>query len=384
MNARSALVTLAAMAALAACAGGTPRSMTGPGARPAASRGPSRSVSGGEFRVIGRPDGTGDAYDAVMLFDRATEALRARRCEPALADYERLAREFPDSRYVAAAYYNRGVCLQVLRRFGDAVTSFRESITRSRERELVRDAWFRIAATAESMNPQRPDLVVEATTALLTLPGLTISEQIEARARQAAALLAQGDRARAVTIAQEAIDLAPTPEAIRALDDDAFIAEANFVQAEASRLDAADVVIDVSAPDLEAAIERRVGFVVHAHVRYNAAIRVGNADWAAASGFRLGEMYSDLYRAIVEARTPPEWDDHAVQIYRRRTAQRLRGMLSGALRAWEATVEMARRNGIQDNEWVRRTDEQIQALREMIANGGVAPSRSTPRATPNS
>jgi hypothetical protein len=374
MTRRSWLLLALAGLALGACATTT---TTRPVATVQPQPSATRHVRGEEFRVVGRPDGQGDAYDATLLFDRANAAVQTRRCDAAIPDYERLVREFPTSRLVAAAHFNRGVCLQSMGRHEDAVAAYREAATHTQDPALARDAWFRAAAVGETA--QQPPVVVEATTAVLGLRGLAIVDQVEALARQAAALLAQGDRPGAARVAERAIALAPTAEAVSALGDDTYIAQARFVAAEVSRQDAAAIEVRVEDPQLELAIERRVQLVTHAHVQYNDAIRVGNPHWAAACGYSIGEMYRALYESIVNAPVPADWDARAIGIYRRRTAQRLRPLLQGALRAWEATQAMARRNGISDNAWVRRTDEQIGALRELVLNG-----EATPPATPAS
>jgi hypothetical protein len=80
-------------------------------------------------------------------------------------------------------------------------------------------------------------------------------------------------------------------------------------------------------------------------------------------------MYRALYASIVEAPLPCEWEEPAIRIYRERTGRRLRPLVQGALRAWEATIGMARRNAIADNAWVRRAEEQVEALRRLVLNG---------------
>ncbi len=331
-----------------------------------------RHVVGAAFHIVGRPDGSGDAYDATLLFDRATAAVRENHCDRAVPDFDRLIHEFPDSRLVPLAYFNRGLCLQAERRHDDAIASYREAVARTPERTLHRDAWFRVAVVGETA--RRPELVVEATRAILALPALSIVDRVEAYARQAVALLAQSDRPGATHAAAQASQLAPTTESVRALEDDTFIAQARFVVAEVTRLDASDIAIRVDDPQLEQRVERRVQLVIHSHVQFNDAIRVGNPDWAAASGFRLGEMYRDLFNSIVHAETPTDWGPSAVATYRHRAAGRLRSLLTAALQAWEATLAMARRNGIADNDWVRRADHEIDELRQMILNDGTPPT----------
>jgi tetratricopeptide (TPR) repeat protein len=326
-------------------------------------------VRGEEFRVVSSPTtGAGDAYDAAMLFERATRAVREQRCEEAVALYERLVREFPDNLRVPTSQYNRGLCLQRMERLPDAVDAMRAAATAPREPDLTRDAWFRVAVMGE--RAQRPGWVIEASDALLGRADLPISERIEALARRAVALLAQNDPDGAERAAEQAIALAPTSENLASIGDDTYAAQARVALAEVFRTRANDVVYRVEDAAGEEAITRRVQIVTHAHVLFNDAIRVGNPHWAAAAGFRIGEMYRDLYRAIVDAPTPAEWDAPAREIYRRRTGDRLRPLLQGALRSWEATLTMARRNAISDNEWVRRATSAIDDLRALIVGGG--------------
>jgi tetratricopeptide (TPR) repeat protein len=369
MISRSFWIHVWIAASLFGCAtgGGRPRTSD-----PSAQARPRRVVRGTEFTVVGRRDGTGDAYDARLLFDRASTALQTRRFDDALRDYERLVSEFASSPLAAAAQFNRGQCLQATNRPRDAIAAYTAAATAAsatgRDDELARDAWFRVAVVAEGASAL--DEIVTATDRVLAIRGLSLIDRVEALARQAAARLARGDRPGAQRAAQDAISLAPTPEAVSALGDDTFIAQARFVLAELSRTDAAAVVIRIDdTAGLDLAIERRVQHVTHAHVLYNDAIRVGNPHWAAASGYAIGEMYRALYGAIVEAPLPCDWEAPAIRIYRERTGRRLRPLVQGALRAWEATITMARRNAIAENAWVQRTTEQVDALRRVVLQG---------------
>lgn len=340
-----------------------------------------RQVRGEEFRVLASTTGAGDAYDASMLFERASQSLRAQRCDEAIALYERLIREFPDNARVPTSQFNRGQCLQRLERLPEAVDAMRAAARAPRDAELSRDAWFRVAVLGE--RAPRPEWVIESTEALLARTDLSLSERTEALARRASALLTQGNRDEAERAAEQAISLAPTPESVAALGDDTYAAQARVVLAEVFRTRASDVRYQIEDPSAEEAITRRVQLVTHAHVLFNDAIRAGNPQWAAAAGYHIGEMYRDLYHAIVDAPTPPDWDAPARRIYRRRTGERLRPLLQGALRSWEATLSMARRNGISDNEWVRRATEALDDLRALIVGDEGAPSRpATPTGAP--
>ncbi|MEZ4407702.1 MAG: hypothetical protein R3A52_14680 [Polyangiales bacterium] len=286
-------------------------------------RSPHVAQRGEEFRVVGATERSpGDAYDAALLFDRAVAAMRAQRCDDALVDLDRLVREFPDASVWHVAQYNRGLCLQRARRWPDAVDAMRAASRTERDAALVRDARFRVAAVGESA--ERPEWVIESTDALLASTTLSITDRVEANARRAAALLARGDLDAAELTASEAARVAPTPEAVSALDDDTWAARARFVLAEVSRLRAAAITWRVEDADSEQKITRRVQLVTRAHAQYNETIRVGNPEWAAASGFSIGEAYRALYDAIVDAPTPDAWGEPEREAYRRRAGERLR------------------------------------------------------------
>ncbi|MBK6528657.1 MAG: tetratricopeptide repeat protein [Deltaproteobacteria bacterium] len=327
-----------------------------------------RSVRGEEFRVLGAsPAGAGDAFDATLLFERGIAHMRQQRCAEALTELDRLVREFPSASVVPLAQYNRGLCLQRAQRWPDAAAAMTAAAT-TRDADLAHDALFRLAAVGAS--GASPAWVLEATDALQSrsLP-MTITDRVELSARRASARLAENNLEEAEREAQRAVAIAPTEDAVHALDDDTYAAEARVVLGEVTRRRASAVAYRVEAPDAEAAITRRVNLVTHAHLQFNDAIRAGNPDWAAAAGFRIGEMYRDLYDAIVDAPTPTEWDDDQRRVYRARTAERLRPLLQGALRSWELTLTMARRTGITNNEWVRRASEAIDRLRAVVAGG---------------
>ena len=87
------------------------------GAAPAVVTDPGDSViEMEELRITARPNRTGgfdlDSYDAQTLFSEALARQNEGNCEDAVKLYDRLAREFPASRFRSAGLYNAGFCLQ--------------------------------------------------------------------------------------------------------------------------------------------------------------------------------------------------------------------------------------------------------------------------------
>lgn len=325
------------------------------------------TVRGGEFHVVASAGGGGDAYDAAMLFARGNTLIREGRCEQAIAEFERLEREFPTSVSVEPSRFNRGVCLQSLARWEDAAEAF-ERASGARDPSLVRDARFHLAAVGEQSRRWRWTL--DATAAVLATNPQSSADRAEALGRRAVALLETGDRTGARDAANQAVAIAPDAAGVTAIGDDTWIARSRYVLAEISRVEAETIAIRADSATVEREITDRVTRTVHAHAQFNETIRVGNPEWAAAAGFRIGEMYRDLYRAIVEAPLPTEWGERARAAWHRRTSELLRPLLSGAIRSWEATTSMAQRNGITANEWVHRADEALRELRRAFIEPG--------------
>lgn len=370
---RTLPLAAALLATLTGCAATTPRPVAATAPPPRA------AVQGEGFRVVGATaTREGDAYDAALLYDRAVAAMRAQRCDEATRDLDTLLREFSTTRYVYGAQYNRGLCLQRAQRWDDAEAAFRAAAQDPQDASIARDALFRLAVVGELA--QRPALVLGATDALLARPRTEIPDAVEAHARRGAALLALGRAEEAAAAAQRAIELAPTREAIRALGDDSYAAMARVVLADVTRARAAAVAVRVEeGPATEQAIRERTRLVLRAHALFNDALHVGNPEWQAVAGFRIGEMYRDLYRAIVDAPLPEDWEEPARALYRRRSGEQLRTLLSSALTIWELTRAMARRESIQSNDWIRRTDEAIEEIRTFVT-GAAQPTAPTRRA----
>ena len=366
---RSPLAHLAMLVTLLGCAS-SPRAVTASVAAAAAA--PRAAVQGEGFHVVASgATREGDAYDAALLFDRAVEAMRAQRCDDALRDLDTLLREFGATRYAFGAQFNRGLCLQRGSQWDDAATAYRAAAQDPVDPTMARDALFRLAVVGQFS--ERPPVVLEATDALLARPGLAIPDGVEASARRGAALLALGRLDEAAAAAQRAIALAPTQESIRALGDDSYAAMARAVLADCTRARAAAIAVRVDDDAAsEQAIRERTRLVLRAHALFNDALHVGNPEWQAVAGFRIGEMYRDLYHAIVDAPLPEAWEPPAREIYRRRASAQLRTLLSSALTIWELTQNMARREAIQGNEWIRRTDEAIGELRAFVTGAPTA------------
>jgi hypothetical protein len=153
------------------------------------------------------------------------------------------------------------------------------------------------------------------------------------------------------------IDTAAAARA-RAAFEDGEAARARF---EALRLDPSSA----GAEDLAARLDEKSTLLLAAQERYLAAIREGDAGWAVAAGSRIGALYEDLHRALVDAPLPAGMDGGAADAYRGELRQRVRVLVTKAIEAYEETLGIARRSGVRSAD-VPRVEEGLGRMRRVL------------------
>jgi tetratricopeptide (TPR) repeat protein len=123
---------------------------------------------------------------------------------------------------------------------------------------------------------------------------------------------------------------------------------------------------------LSTRLEEKAQLLLTAQERYFRAIRRGAADWAVAAGARVGELYDDLYRQLVEAPAPADLDADQAALYRSELRRTARVLVSKAMGVYEETLSAARRAGV-EHEFVSRTEESLARLRRLLAAEGEPP-----------
>ena len=324
-----------------------------------------------------------EAYDARDLLRRGNEALEAERWQQARRSYDRLLEEFPGSSLASAAHYNAALSLEREGQIEGAAERYLQLYREFPDSSDAVDALYQAAGCYERL--ERWDEVVEVFDIFIEREGLSVDEQIEAMARRGAALvnggrLEQGERQlrRAIAIHRRL--------GAEALRTDYYLAQAQYYLGEAPRRAMARVELTNEEAQFRQALERRCELLLEAQTQYVQAIRVGNTTWGAASAYRIGAMYSELYDDVMEvpipeAEVPPdltepedieafrqEYPAH----YRRLLREYLEPLLHNAIRWWESNLMMIERTGVR-GQWVQRTREElnrVQALLNALGEGG--------------
>ncbi len=327
-----------------------------------------------ELRIVARPQQDGsyelDAYDAESLFRQGVAATRDGRCPEAVERYDRVADEFPSSRYVSAALYNAGLCLKESDPAA-AAARFERLLRDVPDSPDVKHASFQLLELYLAL--ERWDAGEAMADRLLARDDLSADERAEAMARKAQMLLGAGELTEARSQARRTLSWArrrPEDDRVR---DEYFLAAANYVVAETSRLQAEAVAIPEGGVAVQRPVlERRARLILDAQREYFNTIRRREAEWSAAAGYRIGQMYESFWDAIMSAPVPPpseplerELREVYEQEYRTSLARLVKPLIRHSIRYWELTLVMVERTGVQ-SEWTERIRQDLDRARARL------------------
>ena len=325
-----------------------------------------------ELRITARPNRTGgfdlDSYDAQTLFSQALTRQNEGNCEEAVKLYDRLAREFPSSRFRSAGLYNAGFCLQEAGDLEQAAERYERLIAEGGGESDVRHAGFQL--TKIFVDLERFESARQVADGLLAREDLSADERMEAMARGAQASLGMDELDAAARTARAAMLYYQTRPDTEPVRDEFFAALANYVLAETLRKRAAAIPVPVAETEVQhEALERRAQQMLQAQREYFNTIRLTNAHWAAAAGYRIGQMYDAFWEVITEAPPPPgevprnarlrqTWLDE----YRTELKRWVKPLIRHAIRYWELTLLMVERTQV-DSEWTERIRSDLETAR---------------------
>ena len=332
---------------------------------------PERNVE--ETRIVARATEGGEyafeAYTAEELFRDANILVRDGGCDEAVLRYDRLADEFPSSRFVSPALYNAGLCLMQGGEFVEAATRFQRLLRELPESSDVKHATLELAGLEIEL--ERFEEALTSAEALLARTDLSESERLESLARRAQALfgLARIDDAEAAARSGIAYYRVHREE----LPDEFFAACSSYVLAETIRARAEAITLPVAdALTQHEYLERRAQFILDAQRQYYDTIRLTDAHWAAAAGYRIGSMYESLFHLIMTAPTPPPAHDLSPEglvlyeaQFREELAERVRPLVRHAIHYWELTLMMVERTGVR-TAWADRTRADLEHARGLL------------------
>ncbi|HKU38931.1 MAG TPA: tetratricopeptide repeat protein [Polyangiales bacterium] len=326
-----------------------------------------------------------DSYDASDLFKRATDSLNAKKCDEAVTLYDKLASEFPASEYVSAALYNAGLCQQALGNFAGAADHYSKVRSLRPDSEDVKDASFLLAEVLVQL--ERFDDVVAISDELLARDDLSAEERLEGMARRSQGLLGQNRLDDAEQYAQSALSYFRTRPKEQPIRDEFFAAACNYVLAETYRVREETMAFPEGLEPQKQVLIKRAELVLQAQREYFNTISYQNLDnlhWAAASGYRIGHMYDELWQAIMSAPVPKDLQGEGEKPYHDELAKLIKPLIRHAIRYWELTLMFIERTGMK-TPWAEKTKTDLARVRQLLLEqpegaGGLPPTAAEPAA----
>lgn len=319
--------------------------------------------------------------DAQGLFDEGGAALSARDFDAAIALYERLLREFPDSRLCAAALYNAGLAHEGKGDWEGASRRYETVAARFSGTGDALDAEFRLGGAYAEMRAFARSADMFARVA--GREGLSLDDRIESLARLGYARFQMGDLGGAEAALRRAIAAHAKAEMTERLDSGFFLSMAHYYLGETRHVQFRAAPVRLPEEQMARDLDEKARLLLDAHAAYIDSIKVKDPTWATAAGYQLGLLYREFYDAMMNAPIPPELSDEARAIYvdLLRRNEKMRSLLEKALSVYEKTLFMAERVGVR-NDWVERAKGEVESVRRMLRGDAAPPPVAPPPATP--
>jgi tetratricopeptide (TPR) repeat protein len=320
-----------------------------------------------------------EAFDAAELFEQASKALSEKRFDDAIAAYDRLLLEFQDDRYSRAGIYNAGLAYQGKKDWEGALRRFQTLAERYPDSTDAKDALFQEGATYGEL--QNWPASVQVFARLLERRDLTADDRLEALARRGFAQFQLRDMDTAERTFQSAVSYFHQIESEERLETDFYLALAQYHLGEVNHQRFRAVPLRLPERQMETDLDEKARLLLVSQRQYIDTIRLGNAEWAAASGFQIGSLYEELYDAFVQAPVPPELQASTpearekLDIYNAELRKKIRILLEKSVRTHEANLLMMERMGVK-SEWRDKSKlafAKLQTLLEPSSSPGAGP-----------
>lgn len=290
------------------------------------------------IEVVGEKDGEPvlDAFDARTLLDRGNAALAERRYADAIAAYEKLLSDFPDSYLATTALYNIGLVREAEGDLDAAIAHYQQLVDRVATGRDAIDAHVRIAALLAELERWHDSETVIA--AVLERRDLDNTDRVEAHARLGYVLIEQKQYARAEAALRGAVEI--YDKATR-LDTNYYIAMAYYYLGQIPHRQFLAAPLRLPDDQLKKDLASKRALLDLAYDRYKQGLEFQLPYWQTACGYQMSQLYKELWDGVVSAPIPPQLSPEAREIYVREVHKLVFNMLREAFNGHSRVVELA-------------------------------------------
>jgi len=293
-------------------------------------------------------------------FERAKGLLLAGEHRAAAELFDKLAKARPDSEVEPPCLYNAAVAYESFGAWDDSLARLRELLRRFPGYALERNALMRMSRTLAHV--ERWSELVPAADKLLERKDLALLEMVEVRGMRGLGLVEQDmvdEALREVSLARDIIERERFGEAGKPPIE---LAVVWFALGEVRRKKSEQILFVPVPPNFAEVLEKRCQGLLDAQRAYTDTMRSLDARWTAMAGYRLGQLYQDLYRDVMRIPPPAKADTlRKKQLFEGAMRLRYRVLLEKGLDMMNGTVRMGDRTG-ESSAWVSRAREAQRAL----------------------
>ncbi len=303
-------------------------------------------------------------FDAQELFEEARAAFARHDFPECEQRYGQLLSRFPKSqRYGLVSFYNRGLCLEQLKRHAEAAKLFEFYAKRTEEPEERQDGEFRTGFNL--VRSQQSEAAVALYDRLLAREGLSEADRGECFLRRATARIHLKQLGEAELDLKWAIQHIKVAFGIGLLRGNDLFAEAHFRRAEIYEHLMKQVRFKLPLKSMRGDLKEKARFLRQAQRSFIEAVNVQNSYWGTASGLKLGGLYERFYADILGAETSGDLSAEEHGFYLLELKKKLLPLLESSLAIYEKNITMSQRFGAQ-NEWVEETERRLKHIRGLM------------------
>src|SRR5262245_30326180 len=318
--------------------------------------------------VTGPDGGHLETFDVAELFEHAGKALAEKRYDDAIAGYEQLLREFPgDNKFRLPSLYNQGLAHQGKKDWAKAADVFKKMAELAPNHPDTKDALFQLGATYAEMGNWPTSGTIFAQ--LLERKDMTADDKIEAYARRGFAQFQLKDLDTAERTFTSALYFFRSIEKDERLQTDFYLGLVKYHLGQIPHERFRAIPLRLPEKQMAKDMDDKARLLLSAQRQYIETIKMGNPQWASASGYQVGSLYEEFYDSFIHAPIPPELvgdgNQEKREIYYDELRKRIRILLEKSLRTHEQNLLMLERLGVQ-NEWRDKSKLAFAKLQKML------------------
>jgi tetratricopeptide (TPR) repeat protein len=299
------------------------------------------------------------------LFRAATDQLVREDFQAAAAELDRVAAVDPKGPWAGPSLFNAGVAYVSLGEYEKAAARFRASLEVDPSGPTARLATLRLCRLAAYLEQWKE--LEDVARKLLARSDLSVLERIEAQGALGLSLVSLDRVDEAFEVIVAARDEIEDRRLGQAGVPPPELAQVAFALGEIRRKRAEKITFVPFPPDFGVKLEERCQGLLDAQSAYTDAMRSLDAHWSAMAGFRVGQLYQDLHRDVMQVGVPISAKTvHQKQLWEGAMRLRYRILLEKGLTMMEGTVRLGERTG-ESSPWIARARAAKKELETALA-----------------